>query len=320
MLCGELLVDDMYLYTIICTVLAAATIGCVVGFAIPAVISYVKYAIGKTEKVDSKWALLSIFSFLGGLGMLYAQNYAAATLIEESEATKVIIKANGVSVAGTVLCIVFAALWLGAKLASYGKEWKNKAFIKKAVCVAVSVCLLSALLAVWQQVSLGVTITSKYYLGGVLYEAGEVTTNFAPTLHNSYFLAMAESMLKETQLFNHEDNLMAFYVCNVIMVFISIGGVACILGCLKSRCAAAEGKEYTGLIFAIIAFAFAVVALVLFIVMQANMQAIFDAALTTDTVVEISYGYGGCIAAMILAGLNLAVSITQTVFKAQKTE
>ena len=321
MLCGELLVGDMYLYTIVCTVLAVATIACVVGFAIPAVISYVKYATGKTEKVNSKWALLTIFSFLGGLGMLYAQNFTSAKVVSGSEAAKIVIKTNGASVAGVVLCTIFAALWFAGKLVSYGKEWKNKAFIKKAVCVAVSACLVSALLAIWQQVSLGVTITTKYYLGGVLYDAGEMTTNFSPALHNSYFVAMTESMLEE-RIYQYESKLMAFYVCNVIMVFISIGGVACLIASLQSRVLATEGKEYAGLIFGIITFALTAVVLVLFIIMQVNMQAIFDAALEgdTDEIVKISYGYGTCIAAMILAALNLAVSITQTVFKKQKTE
>ena len=320
MLCESLLVGDAYLYTIICTVLAAITLGCVVGFVIPAIIAYAKYATGKTEKMDSKWALLTIFSFLGGLGMLYAQNYAAAKIVADSQAAKVLIRLSGVSVAGVILCIVFAALWFVAKLVSYGREWTNQAFIKKAVCVTVSVCLLSALLVIWQQVSLGVTITTKYYLGGVLYDVGEITTNFAPTLHNSYFVAMAESMLEESDLYKYEVNLMAFYVCNVVMAFVSIGGVACLCGCLKSRCAAVEGKTYAGLVFSVILFVLTAATLVLFIVMQTNMQVIFDAALTTDTIVKISYGYGTCIAAMVLAGLNLAVSITQTVFNKQKTE
>ena len=316
MLCGSMLKGDMYVYTIVCTVLAVATIGCTVGFAVPAIITYVQYATGKKEKMNSKWALLTIFSFLGGLAMLFAHNYMKLNLVYGEVFAKAVVKPNGATMAGIILCFIFAILWLAAKLISYGKEWKNKAFIKKAVCVSLSIALVSALLIVWSQLAQGVKIVQ---------EKGEnvIATYFAPWYNNVYFVSMAESMLSEAQLLANESKLMAFYVCNILMVFVSIGGVVCIIGCLKARASAADGKNYTGLVFSILLFALTILPLVFFIVMQVNMQAIFEVAngeAITSGSLKINYKYGTCIAVMVLAALNLAVSITQTVFKKQKAE
>ena len=311
MLCKDLLMGDVYLYTIICTVISAVTLGCVVGFAVPAVIFYVRYATGKTEKMNSKWALLTIISFLGGVAMLYAQNYTSIKMSVGTEMIKVAMNPNGATMAGVVLCIVFTALWLGVKLVSYGGEWKNKDFIKKAVCVILSVCLLSALFVVWQHVSLALKIDDTA-------ESANMSIGFAPAIYNLFFVSTAESMLTGGGIYQYESNLIAVYACNIVMIFVSVGGVVSIMGCLKSRFSAAEDKDYTGLVFGIIAFALTVVSLILLIIMQVNADIIFGGS--TETTTEIGYHYGACIASLVLAGLNLAVSITQSVFKKQKME
>lgn len=321
MQCESLLIADAYLYTIICTVLAAVTIGCVVGFAVPAIISYVKYATGKTEKMDSKWALLTILSFLGGVAALFAQNYINVKTVLNGTTQTMMTKANGATIAGVVLCIVFAALWFVAKMVSYGKEWKNKAFVKKAVCVTLSVCLLSAFFGVWQHLAQTMEVINVTSAGTSFVPVENIAViKASPTYYNEYFLGLAETMLADGALVKLEANLMAFYVCNILMVFVSIAGVVCVAGNIQSRCAAAEGKKYAGLIFSIVLFALTVIALVLFIVMHANANVLFERVMKDGSGAEVNYGYGTCIAVMILAGLNLAVSITQTVFERQKTE
>ena len=321
MQCESLLIADAYLYTIICTVLAAVTIGCVVGFAVPAIISYVKYATGKTEKMDSKWALLTIFSFLGGVAALFAQNYINVKTVLNGTTQTMMTKANGATIAGVVLCIVFAGLWFVAKMVSYGKEWKNKAFVKKAVCVTLSVCLLSAFFGVWQYLAQTMEVINVTSAGTSFVPVENIArVKASPTCYNEYFIGLAETMLADGALVKLEANLMAFYVCNILMVFVSIAGVVCVAGNIQSRCAAAEGKKYAGLIFSIVLFALTVVVLVLFIVMNANANVLFERAMKGSSGAEVNYGYGPCIAVMILAGLNLAVSITQTVFERQKME
>ena len=323
MQCESLLIADAYLYTIICTVLAAVTIGCVVGFAVPAIISYVKYATGKTEKMDSKWALLTILSFLGGVAALFAQNYINVKTVLNGTTQTMMTKANGATVAGVVLCIIFAALWLGAKLASYGSQWKEKAFIKKAVCVLVSVCLLSALFGVWQYLTLGMEMitTTGNSSTSIIVTKNMVISKFSPAYSNEYFIALAEGMLEEAVLIKYEPKLIGYFASNIILVFVGIAGTVSIAGCLQSRAATADGKQYKGLIFSIVLFALSAVSLALFIVMNANANAIFEVAYVgASSMLEVNYSYGPCIAVMILAGLNLAVSITQTVFERQKME
>ena len=323
MSCADFYVSDAYVYTIICTILAAVTIACVVGFIIPAIISYVKYATGKTEKVNSKWALLTIFSFLGGVAALFAQNYTDVKTVLNSTTEKVTVGISGATVAGVVLCIIFAALWLGAKLASYGSQWKEKAFIKKAVCVLVSVCLLSALFAVWQYLTLGIEIltTTGNSSTSIIVTKNVVVSKFSPAYSNEYLVGLAEGMLEKGVLIKYEPNIIGYFVSNIILIFVGIAGTVSIVGCLQSRAATVEGKSYKGLIFSIILFALTAVALALFIVMNANANAIFKVAyIGASSTFEVNYGYGPCIAVMILAGLNLAVSITQTVFERQKME
>ena len=319
-LCADMLIGNMYVYAVICTILAAATIGCVVGFAIPAIISYVKYATGKTEKINSKWAILTIVSFIAGVAMLYAQNYLSVDVYAqdyeyyETIYAKITLTPNALTMTGLVLCIVFASLWLVGKMVSFGGKWKEKAFIKQMVCTAISVGLVSALLAVWQHVTLG---TKMLFEGEE--EVYALTTIFAPATNNTYFLSMAESLLEGNKIYTYEPNLLAFYACNIVMMFVSIGGTIGVVGCLKTKSSTLEGKEYTGLIFSIITFVFMVAALILLIVMQANMEKIIEVGMETDSV-KFTYQYGGCIAALILAGLNLATCITQASFKPQKTE
>lgn len=325
MQCEQLLIGDAYLYAIICTILAAATIACVVGFVIPAIVSYVKYATGKTEKMDSKWALLTIFSFLGGVAALFAQNYMNTKTANSGTTQTIVTKASGATIAGVVLCIVFAGLWFAAKMVSYGKQWKEKAFIKKAVCVTLSVCLLSAFFGVLPHLAQSMEIITATNSGSItsslVTTENFVITKCSPCYYNEYFLALAETMLGNGALVKLEPNLMAFYVSNILMVFVSVAGVVCVAGNLYSRCLAADGKKYAGLIFSIVLFALTVVALVLFIVMNANANVIFERTLLDkSSSMEVNYGYGACIAVMILAGLNLASSITQTVIVKEKTE
>ena len=312
MQCEDYLVSNAYIYTIICTVLAAVTIGCVVGFMIPAVISYVKYATGKTEKVSSKWALLTMLSFLGGVVALSAQNYTNVKTVLNGTTESLTVRVSGATIAGVVLCIVFTALWLGAKLASYGGEWKNKAFIKKAVCVLISVGLLSALFGIWQALTLGIdisTVTGNSATSVIVTE-NLASSKFSPAYSNEYFVGLVESMLEVGTLLRYESNVIGYFVSNIILVFVGIAGVVCIGCCLKSRFATADGAVHKGLIFSIALFALSVVALALLIVMNTNANAIFEIVpIAAASKMEVEYGYGACIAVMVLAALNLAVSI-----------
>ena len=314
----DLLIGNAYVYTVLCTVLAAVTIGCVVGFAIPAVISYVQYATGKKEKVNSKWAMLSIFSFLGGAAALYAQNYVNVKFVIGEYLVKGAIKLNAATMAGAILCTVFAGIWLVVKLVSYGKEWKNPQFIKKAVCVILSSGLLTAIFIFWQKVTLGFEAS--------MGEEGSFIISLASAGSNEFWVAMLEEMLGNKLLLANEANIMAFYVSNIVMIFASVGGVLCIVGCLQSQTFAAENKKNTGLVCSIVLFAVSVLALVMIIVAKENFQVLLDVANSTSDYVDyadgaqttVIYKYGVCIAALVLTALNLAVSIVHTVFEKQK--
>ena len=309
MLCGEMWIADYYVYTIVCTVLAALTLCCVVAFFIPAVISYVKYATGKTEKVDSKWSLLTILSFLGGLGMLFAQNYINATIEGSGTVATISTKPNGATIAGMVLCIVFATLWFIGYMVSYGKEWSNKAFVKKAVCITLSVIFAVVLCAVWQHLSLGIKMENS---------DASIETNFGPALYNAYLLPMVEGFLGEEWIYAYEGQIIAFYVCNIFMVFVSVVGVVCIFASLKANASAAKGKKHFGTVFAALAAFAAVCALALTIVAHANLNIIFEEQLANTF--NVTYNYATCIVVLVLSGVNLAATITHTAFEKKKTE
>ena len=311
----DLVIGNAYTYTVLCTVLAAITMGCVVGFAIPAVISYVQYAMGKKEKVNSKWAMLSIFSFLGGVAALYAQNYVNVKFVIGEYLVKGAIKLNAATIVGVILSAAFAGVWLIVKLISYGKEWKNPQFIKKALCIILSTGLLLAILIVWQTVTLGFEMP--------MGNENIFITNFASAGNNEWWVAMLEELFSNKLLLANESKLMAFYVSNIVMIFVSAGGILCVVACLQSQTLAVEDKKNTGLIFSAVLFVLSVLTLVMIIVAKENFQVLIDVAndhsdFSSNEKISVVYKYGACIAVLVLSALNLAVSIVHTVFKKQK--
>ena len=314
LLCGDLMIGNMYLYAVLCTVVAVGMLGCVIGFAIPAVLSYVKYANGQTETPDNKWAMWTVFSFLGGVSALYALNYMSIKIGAGTDAASLTIAPTQTTVAGIVLIIVFLAIWLGGKIASYGKAWKEKAFTQKTVCVLISLALCIPLVVLWQRASLEFSITAS---------GAGIHTSLAPVWNNSYLLSIFESALTEDYIYDCESNLMAVYIANVIVQFILLGGAACVIGCFVSRYNTMNGKKQNAVIWSAMLVGLSLCLLVMFIIMQANADAImsFIASKSSGSgTVGFTYGYGVCIALIILSVFNLFASILQYVFAAEKKD
>ncbi|MBQ7912937.1 MAG: hypothetical protein IJ308_04215 [Clostridia bacterium] len=314
MLCGELMVGNMYLYAVLSTVVAVGMVGCVIGFSIPAVISYVKYANGQTEKHSHKWAVWTVFSFLGGVAALYALNYMSIGMGVGTDAASVKIAPTKTTVAGIVLCVVFLAIWLGGKIASYGKAWKEKTFTQKTVCVLVSLVFCIPLFVLWQRAALTLSLANS---------DATVNTAFAPVWNNSYLLSMFESALTEKYIYECEPNLMAAYVCSLTVQFIMLGGIACVIGCFVSRYNTMHGKNRNALIWSAMLVGLSLCLLATFIVMQANIDYIMNYVTTkisASAEIGFTYGYGVCIALIVLSVFNLFASILQYIFANEKKE
>ena len=312
MLCKDLHSGSMYLYAVLNTVVAAGTIGCVVGFSIPAVISYVKYANGQTETHNHKWAIWTVFSFLGGVAALYALNYMSVRIGTGTDAATATIAPTKTTGAGIALCVVFLAIWLGGKIASYGKAWKEKVFTQKTVCVLVSLVFCVPLFVLWQYAALSLSLDKS---------SAAVHTAYAPMLNNTYLLSLFESALSETHIYKCEPQLMVVYVCNFIVQFIMLGGLACVIGCIMSRYNAMHGKKSNAMVWSAMLVGLSLCLLITFIVMQANIDSIMNYITTkviSNSSIAFTYGFGACVALVVLSVFNLFASILQLIFANEK--
>lgn len=107
-------------------IIAAVTIFLVVLFSVVATVKFVKFAMGKSEKADDKFAYLAIFSFI--VGAVAFKGLHACTISGRDEFYTSVIEMssgmvfNGATVAGLVLCGIFAGIAAACKIACHGNE------------------------------------------------------------------------------------------------------------------------------------------------------------------------------------------------------
>jgi len=301
--------NGLYIHAILGTVITAATLGCVVGFVIPAIIGFVQFAMGRGENNGAKWGVKAVVAYLAGATALRVLNACLVGIdlgstVSESMNLSMSVGFDKATVAGIVLSIIFLALYAAANYVAKGKEWKNKktvlgcAFAVGAAVLAIVVC------SVGQSQIVGTMMGAE----GAFVKFQFSQTAFASMLASTFELSAGAKFYNM-----HVGELNTSYAFAVIQEVATLGVAACALCAIASRVFESNGEAKGALPFAVLTAAFAVLQLVSGIVANAVFQGMYVEAVGANGMdgMETSLLLGGAIVTVVFAGLLLAATIVQ---------
>lgn len=310
---SKLPIIGAYIHAIIGTVISAATIACVVGFAVLAIINFTKFAITKVENNSGKWAVRSVIAYLAGCAALYVLNFCTVNLdliIPKTSNTGTYLQGvmaigyDIVTIAGIVLCSVFLALYAIVNYIKLGKAWKSKKTVFNFVFGVLAAAFAIVACAVGQNAIVGTTIA--------------ITAGFPQNIQfamsqlpfSSFLVSFIEPQISpffDSQYVNQMNTSYAFALVQEIM---ALGVVACSLCAIAARIFETEGKTKGTLLLSILTAAFSIAQLIAGIVSQSIMHNLCrelltggSAAITTTLIVS------NAIITLVFAGLQLITSI-----------
>lgn len=321
---SELPIIAAYIHAIMGTVISAATISCVVGFAVPAIINFVKFIITKVENNSGKWAVRSVIAYLAGCTALYVLNFCTLDLhlvIRESLNVGTVLEGvmtigfDIVTIVGIVLCSVFLALYAIVNYIKRGRAWKSKETVFNCIFGVLTAAFAIVACAVGQNASVGTAIT--------ITEGFSQNIKFA--MSQLPFSSFLVSFI-EPQIFSFFDSpyvsqMNTSYAFALVQEIMMLGVVACSLCAIAARIFETEGKTNGTLLFSILTAAFSIAQLIAGIVSQSIMHNLCgeliaggSKAVTTTLIVS------NAVIALVFAGLQLITSIIHsTIAKIQKS-
>ena len=302
--CEGMLTAYEYIYAILGTIIAAATILCSVIFFIPATVNTVRYLMKKSEKTGEKWAIASLLSFVCGCFLLFSMSYVYV----EGDVSGVEIvgrtQFSKATVAGLVLVCVFGMLWFVAKLISHGKKWKDVETRKKNIGIICGVLfgIAGLILATYVHFSYKLDI-----------ESNVIGVGMSPTT-GVYILSMLEEMAGD-DVIKYANHLNSVFVSGIIWQFVSLGAI--VFGIIAlAETALSTGEESKSALFWNILFSVLnAVGLAMCIVLFMNAQAITSDAVGEKTMV---YNLAMPILVLVFSAISLAASSVRQAFKTKK--
>ncbi len=307
---SELPVHGGYIHAILGTVISAATIGCVVGFAIPAIIGFVKFATTRVENNGAKWGVKAVIAYLAGSAALLVLNACsvsmridASYLASGSDSSQIFsvllsIVFDRATGAGIALCIIFLTLYAAANFVAKGKEWKKKETVLNCVFGVVAAAFAIVVCAVGQ----------SGFVGTMVEEGGQTMKITLSQLAFSSFLVSTTELNMGVSYYNaHLGEINTSYAFAVVQEIATLGVVACALCSIASRVFETDGEAKGVMPFAVLTAAFAALQLVSGIVSHAVFQGMMvdSLGLEGETVLML----GGAIVTFVFAGLLLAATI-----------
>ena len=309
---SEIPLSAGYVYAISGTVISAAMIGCVVGFATTSVVGFARFAVSGKENNGAKWGVGAALAFLGGSALLYALSALSVQMSATSSGVTVLVKIllgyNGATMAGVVLCIIFLAIYAAGNLVRKGAAWKEKKTIVNVVLAVVGVAFAVVAFAVGAGAFVGIEYTENGTMVGL---------SCAQYWNNILLVTFTEAMQGAEFYNEHLGMITLSCVFSFVQQFAAFAVVGCGVGFVLQAVLDTEAEQRkSGLCWAIPLVCVATLQFVAGIVGQAAFAQIFsEIGNAAGEKLEGGLQVGAGIVALVFSVLCLVVSIVKKVMQ-----
>lgn len=307
---SELPIIGAYIHSILGTIISIATIGCVIVFAILAIIGFIKFFIIKAENNCGKWAVRAAISYIAGSVSLFVLNICKAdialtvpisTTVGKPLQAKMMITFDKITIVGIILCTVFLLIYAGINYLKKGKGWKNKKTIIN--------CIFNALVTTFAIVAC--LFGMNAIVGTKMITTSGWTQSLEFTLAQLPFSSFLVSSFELTDPLFYKENLTQInvsYVFAVVQEVMALGMVVGALSTMATCILETEGKTKITLLLSIMTAFFAGGQLVAGIVSHTVMHNLYVDLMGVDTV-ETTLILRNSIITVVFAGLQLLMAI-----------
>ncbi len=314
---SKLPIIGAYIHSILGTIISVATIGCVIVFAVFAIVEFIKFLIIKTENNCGKWAVRAAIAYIAGSVSLYILNICqvnvdltvpiSATVGEYLRAV-MMIAFDKVTMVGIILCVVFLSIYALINYLKIGKGWKNK----KTIINFIFKALLAAFAIVACLFGMNAIVGTKMITTSGWKQSIEFTLAQLP------FSSFLVSSFEGTDPLFYEENLTQInvsYVFAVIQEVMALGVVVGALSAIATCILGTDCKTKSMLVLSILTLFFAVGQLVAGIVSHTVMHNLYVDMMGQVNAVETTLILRGAIITVAFAGLQLLVAIVYSSVK-----
>lgn len=300
----ELNSTHLALYGVTGTIISVATLLCVVSFGTVAIVKYILYMTRKTYKKADNWAYACILAFFCGVAMFYL--YTRTSMIFEEydegywiEEEALFTKFNGTTVAGVVLCLIFAVTGVVLSVVCKGKALWRGENASKTIFAIVGIVLSVVIFALATNLTFYVRIEEdeerlSYCLGTMFYNK---------TMNEVFADVISSKMANYRQITDRWNEM------NIFNVFAQIFALALIISSvlsIKKNIRNVTTDKKSNIVEEILSVVFAVLFLICIIIAVNKFKAVQDLlGLERD----ISGVYGAPIAAVVCSVVLLVTSI-----------
>ena len=310
---NDMLIISAYIHAVMGTVISAATIACVVGFAIAAIINFIMFFITKVENNGRKWAVRSVIAYFAGCIALKVLNYGLVdinlTMPQRPSwgnplNAMITIDFNILTKVGSILCIVGIALYAMLNCIKKGKQWLNKKTVINWVFSVLAATFAIVVCAVGQDAIVGTTIN----MSNGLDQNMTLSMKMAQLSFYSFLYSLFNAQsLPSVEQYSKMDISYAFAVAQEIMM---LGIIVFSLCAIAARIFETEGKTKGTLLFAILTVVFSIIQLISGIVSQSVAHGLYRELFAISAVpINTTLILGNSVITLIFAVLLLATSI-----------
>ncbi len=299
---SQIPVTAAYIYAILGTVISALTIVGVVGFAVPAIIGFVKFAMGGEENNGAKWGVRSALVFLGGAAAMYTLDVMNMRLSYAGVRCNAQVAYNGATKAGIILCIIFLAIYAVGNLIRKGKGWKSG---KTIAFYALTVCAAAFAIVVF-------AVDKSGFVGSKIIVAGEtlLSGTFSQFYNNVMLVSMAE-LTAGAEFYNeHVATISTSFAFSIAQQVLLMATLVCGVALIGKYACNTEDKK-SALWLSICLAVFAVAQLVCGIICQSSFHTVIIEMAAAGDMLKCKLQLGKAIVAVVFALLNLGVQIAQ---------
>lgn len=314
---SKLPIIGTYIHSILGTIISVATIGCVIVFAVFAIVEFIKFLIIKTENNCGKWAVSVAIAYMAGSASLYILNSCWAdidlivpvsTTVGEYLRATMLIAFDDVTMLGMILCVVFLSIYALINYLKIGKGWKNKKTIINFI--------FKALLAAFAIVAFIFGMNS--IVGTKMITTSGWTQSIEFTLAQLPFSSFLVSSFEGTDPLFYEENLSQInvsYVFAVVQEMMALGVLVGTLSVIATCVLGTDSKTKIMLVLSILTLFFAVGQLVSGIVSHTVMHNLYVDLVEQVNAVETTLILRNSIITVVFAGLQLLVVIVYSSVK-----